>query len=337
MVDSSGVSHETKGGMRIEDVSATTLDDLEIEFTCLDHGPMRELMRKSGVAQVRSLIERTMNELQEEVRRKQASEVSTKPPPKAPLPTPIPQPTVTGPKVTKAAAALPTTPREVMESQCESGAEKDDDPLPPSLSSALQRLREEPRSVSELQLSNCGICDVHLRPLVEALSQSSCALTTLDLAFNRITDAGVHVLCKGLASGAALELTSLHLGGNRVSVHGMALSQGLKQVRGDILVEWKSQLRGASSMCTVGNVYGESPAAKAGLRAGDSIIAFGPLQHHKFKSVTESIVPIVKESVGKEIDVVVIRLDESSKVHQLALTLVPQAWSGGGLLGCILR
>ena len=125
--------------------------------------------------------------------------------------------------------------------------------------------------------------------------------------------------------------------GNKVSTAGMALSQRLKSMRDSVLVDWKPQLRDAKSMCTVGTVYLNSPAQTAGLRSGDSLVAFGPVQHADFQSVAETVVPIVKANVGKPIDVVVVRLDETAQVHQVALTLTPKSWSGAGLLGCILK
>jgi predicted metalloprotease with PDZ domain len=91
-------------------------------------------------------------------------------------------------------------------------------------------------------------------------------------------------------------------------------------------------------MCTVGTVYAASPAMQAGLCQGDSIIAFGPVQADGYKGVSESIVPVVKASVGKPIDVIVVRMsDKDQQVKQLQLTLTPQKWSGAGLLGCILK
>jgi S1-C subfamily serine protease len=147
----------------------------------------------------------------------------------------------------------------------------------------------------------------------------------------------VQLLLKALAGGAAVELSTLCLGGNKVSTAGMALSQWLKSMRDSVLVDWKPQLRDAKSMCTVGTVYLNSPAQTAGLRSGDSLVAFGPVQHADFQSVAETVVPIVKANVGKPIDVVVVRLDETAQVHQVALTLTPKSWSGAGLLGCILK
>lgn len=169
------------------------------------------------------------------------------------------------------------------------------------------------------------------------------------------------VLIQALATGTALELERLYLGGNKTSVAGMALATHLKQSRGDLLVCWKKalrypprysprspprysprssrrvqELRGAASLCTVGNVYNNSPAHAAGLRSGDSVVAFGPVrsqskprharaipdvfgcraaarplqvQSADFKSVSESLVPVVKAHVAKPIDVVCVRMD----------------------------
>lgn len=352
LVDGAGATlEEAKGSMRIEDVSPTTLDDLQVEFTCASGGELRESMRQGGVAHLRALIERTMNELQEEVRLERAAadaqsdgattqQQHLRPAATPAVPPPKPVPLAPAAAAAAATAGAPARPPPAARAATPAAADDDassPDAPPPPLAAALRRLRTEPEQVRELRLSCSGIGDVHIRPLMEALSQTRCALTRLDLAFNRITDAGVHVLCRAIAGGAALELTHLHLGGNRVSVNGMALSQGLKQCRESVLVDWKPQLRDAVSMCTVGTVYADSPAAKASLRSGDSIVAFGPLQHREFKSVSDSIVPIVKGAVGKEIDVVVVRLDEAAKMHQLVVTLVPRTWSGGGLLGCILR
>ena len=111
----------------------------------------------------------------------------------------------------------------------------------------------------------------------------------------------MQLLLKALAGGAAVELSTLCLGGNKVSTAGMALSQWLKSMRDSVLVDWKPQLRDAKSMCTVGTVYLNSPAQTAGLRSGDSLVAFGPVQHADFQSVAETVVPIVKANVGKPI------------------------------------
>ena len=122
--------------------------------------------------------------------------------------------------------------------------------------------------------------------------------------------------------------------GNKVSTAGMALSQRLKSMRDSVLVDWKPQLRDAKSMCTVGTVYLNSPAQTAGLRSGDSLVAFGPVQHADFQSVAETVVPIVKANVGKPIR----RRGgearrEGAGAPGLQAALTPKAWSA---LGCIL-
>jgi len=351
--EAGAVLETTKGSMRLPDVSATEIDDPEVEFESKARGSaLSEAMRKQGVALVKASVKAIVLELQEEVR---AGAAEQKPaaagpaPLKAPTPTPIKieaAPAKARPPSAAAAAAAPATSKGGAAAK-EAGSSDDDEeggkngssdevPPPAALRSALAKLRGGscPRS---LRLSNCGLHDGHLQPLIDALHSSECCLESLDLAFNRLTDAGAQLLLKALASGAATDLTSLSLGGNRVSTAGMGLSQWLKTVREPLLVDWKPQLRDAKSLCTVGTVYLNSPAQTAGLRSGDSLVAFGAVQHGDFVSVAASLVPLVKASVGKPIDCVVVRLDEASGVHQVALTLTPKSWSGAGLLGCILK
>ena len=47
----------------------------------------------------------------------------------------------------------------------------------------------------------------------------------------------MQLLLKALAGGAAVELSTLCLGGNKVSTAGMALSQWLKSMRDSVLVD----------------------------------------------------------------------------------------------------
>jgi len=348
--EAGAVLEATKGTMRLPDVSATEIDDPEVEFESKSRGSaLSEAMRKQGVALVKASVKAIVLELQEEVR---AGAAEQKPaaagpaPLKAPTPTPIKieAATVKAPPAAAAAAratgkAGPTPKAAGSSDDDEGGKGGDGDEAPPppkALRSALAKLKGG-SCPKALRLSNCGLHDAHLQPLIDALHSSECCLESLDLAFNRLTDAGAQLLIKALASGAATELTTLCLGGNRVSNAGMGLSQWLKTVRAPVLVDWKPQLRDAKSLCTVGTVYLNSPAQTAGLRSGDSLVAFGAVQHADFTSVAESIVPLVKASVAKPIDCVVVRLDEASGVHQVALTLTPKSWSGAGLLGCILK
>ena len=89
-------------------------------------------------------------------------------------------------------------------------------------------------------------------------------------------------------------------------------------------------------MFTVGAVYPHSPAQAAGLRTGDSILAFGLVRHAEFKTLSESISPMVKEHVGRPINVVVARSVGGIVVH-VGLMLTPESWSGKGLLGCAIK
>ena len=58
---------------------------------------------------------------------------------------------------------------------------------------------------------------------------------------------------------------------------------------------------------------------------------------YALRSVSASIVPIVKASVGTPIDVVVARAEVGAEPRHLGLSLTPKAWSGAGLLGCTLK
>ena len=347
LVDGDGQTLESSSGsMTVQDVSAEALDDLEVEFETKSRGSkLSEAVRKQGVACVKAAIQATIKRLQEEVTAsanvKAEKSVVT---PSVSVPTP--QPIKVGPAAPTPPPAAPPSNASAKPAPAPSSArrraadedDEDEEAPPKKMREALKRLRSDPAGTKKLRLSNLSIQDVHLKPLVEALQHSQSCLEELDLTWNRITDAGVHVLLKALASGAALELNKMHLGGNKTSVAGMALSQNLKQSRPDLLVTWHLQLPDAKSMCVVGTVYATSPADQAGLRTSDSIIAFGPVQHDEYKGVSESIVPVVKANVGKPIDVVIVRIDESSaQVQQRSLTLTPQKWSGAGLLGCILK
>eukprot|EP00322_Chrysochromulina_rotalis_P031525 CAMPEP_0115886126 /NCGR_PEP_ID=MMETSP0287-20121206/31038_1 /TAXON_ID=412157 /ORGANISM="Chrysochromulina rotalis, Strain UIO044" /LENGTH=430 /DNA_ID=CAMNT_0003342583 /DNA_START=102 /DNA_END=1391 /DNA_ORIENTATION=- len=337
LVDGDGSTLESgSGSMKLPDVSAESMDDLEVEFETKNRGTaLSEAMRKQGVSCVKAAVQARMKQLQAEVTAQAASQ---KPPPAKggglyttpAVAVPMPQPISVAPASAAAPAALPTAPpsapkvsaRKVLDDM------DDDDEAPPTkMRDVLKRLRSESASTKSLKLSNLGVGDVHLKPLLEALSHSQVSVEEIDLTFNKLTDAGVHVLLKALATGTAMDLTKLFLGGNKVSVAGMALSQSLKQQRPDLLVNWHNQLPGGKSMCAVGTVYAASPAQKAGLCQGDSIIAFGPVQADDYKGVSESVVPVVKASVGKPIDVVVVRIgDKDQQVQQMQLTLTPQKW-----------
>ena len=389
--DSDGnVVESGKGSIRLPDVSAESLDDLEVEFETKSRGtPLSEAMRTEGVKHVKRRVQQCIKQLQEEVTEgakaaqpAPASKGAVTPAVNTPLPQPI--------RVDTAAARGPAPAPAVQPLRSAAAADSSDDESeeaekpPAAVVEAVDAMKASPSTTKMLRLSNLGVCDVHLQYLIDALHHSQArawprprghrppprlraatelpptptpphptpphshptptprpraqlGLDEIDLSFNRVTDAGVHVLLKALNSGAALELQKVYLGGNRTSPAAMALAQGMRSVRPDLSVIWKPQLASAKSMCAVGTVYVASPAATAGLATGDSVVAFGRVQHGSFKSVAESIVPIVKESVGKPIDVVVVRMDAQAQVQHIQLTLTPQNWKGAGLLGCILK
>jgi len=118
--DSDGVCLEScKGSMKLPDVSATMLDDLDVDFTCkTKEGRLATAMRKQGVVHVKKLIEKLVTDLQEEVRAQQAESAadttlkrtSAPPPPKPiPMPTPIHVCAEPGPRPVGGALAADST------------------------------------------------------------------------------------------------------------------------------------------------------------------------------------------------------------------------------------
>mmetsp|Transcript_4022 Transcript_4022/g.11406 ORF Transcript_4022/g.11406 Transcript_4022/m.11406 type:complete len:103 (+) Transcript_4022:3-311(+) len=93
------------------------------------------------------------------------------------------------------------------------------------------------------------------------------------------------------------------------------------------------------AIVTVGTVHAGSPAAEAGLREGDSILAMGEVDSSAFASIEQSLVPLIKASAGSSLAVEVVRVTTSSTTHveELRLNLRPRSWSGNGLVGCVLH
>ncbi|CAE1163060.1 PSMD9 [Acanthosepion pharaonis] len=70
-----------------------------------------------------------------------------------------------------------------------------------------------------------------------------------------------------------------------------------------------------------------SPASKANLQIGDEILRFGSIQHKNFENL-QDVGKVVQYSIGKTISVSVLRDGK-----EIRLTLIPNKWSGRGLLG----
>uniref|UniRef100_A0A183BTN3 Nas2_N domain-containing protein n=1 Tax=Globodera pallida TaxID=36090 RepID=A0A183BTN3_GLOPA len=79
----------------------------------------------------------------------------------------------------------------------------------------------------------------------------------------------------------------------------------------------------------VDGVSPDSPAQAAGLSKGDLIIQFGPLHADIFNKMNQ-IKEVVERNVNKPIRITAMRGGRVQK-----LQLVPRAWNGAGLVGCV--
>ncbi|KAJ5138310.1 uncharacterized protein N7515_003158 [Penicillium bovifimosum] len=87
----------------------------------------------------------------------------------------------------------------------------------------------------------------------------------------------------------------------------------------------------------VNSVVPDSPAAQAGLKAGDAIRSFGDvnwLNHERLSKVAQ----VVQQNEGRPVSVKVSRKNETgSDTTELDIQLTPrQNWGGRGMLGCHL-
>ncbi|KAF2100308.1 26S proteasome non-ATPase-like protein regulatory subunit 9 [Rhizodiscina lignyota] len=85
----------------------------------------------------------------------------------------------------------------------------------------------------------------------------------------------------------------------------------------------------------INSVEPQSPAADAGLKAGDKVISFGSanwMNHEKLSKVAE----VVSQNEGRSIPVSVTRTEgTASAPQQFHLNLTPRRnWGGRGMLGC---
>ena len=80
LLDGDGLNLDSaKGTMKLGDVSAESLDDLDVEFTSKSRGsPCSEAMRKQGVAAVKAAVVACIKGLQEEVAAGAAADAAAK-------------------------------------------------------------------------------------------------------------------------------------------------------------------------------------------------------------------------------------------------------------------
>lgn len=85
---------------------------------------------------------------------------------------------------------------------------------------------------------------------------------------------------------------------------------------------------------TAAQVSHGSPADTAGLEVGDLVLRFGDVDISHPKGLG-GVVDTVRERQGQEVAVTVLRRDGvgGQQAGTKSLTLVPQTWSGRGLLG----
>ena len=107
------------------------------------------------------------------------------------------------------------------------------------LLTALEALRDgQSPAPSDLALSKCGFGDKKLRQLLTALrgNGSGCAVASLDLSHNSISDAGATALCTALGTEAALapRLGMLSLEGNPLSATAAAVCAAALEPRQEL-------------------------------------------------------------------------------------------------------
>ena len=94
--------------------------------------------------------------------------------------------------------------------------------------------------------------------------------------------------------------------------------------------EKEIDLNSLSPFYVIDQIFNNSPSHSAGLKTGDLIIKFGSMTH--LNQSPQLMQQIVKQSINKEIPVIIKRNPEGFRTFQL----IPQQWDGKGLLGCRL-
>ena len=383
-----GTVESASGELMLPDVSAEALEDLDVEFSTSARGSaLSEAMRKDGVATVKRAVQRCISILQLHVAEPGTGHKLAEAAALAEARRPAEGAGVGASAAPAAKSANSECSQSLSSSQSGSGGggggsqslASAEAQLPLVMRAMLGKVKGTSKGhVTRVTLSGCALNDSHLPPLLGLLHSSAVALEALDLSFNELSSDGLGRVLDVLGSGAQDELSRLHLGGNPATASANALDTALaerlaavRSKRPDVAVDFDPTLRDAQPCCTVGIVYKNSPACRAGLQKGDVVLQFGMLRKGrtllqrfgfqpdfegigmpagvgdaflggcKFESVKDSVAPMVRALVGMPIDVIVRRESdaeaggEGPTCHRLRL--VPERWSGQGLLGTILK
>jgi hypothetical protein len=120
---------------------------------------------------------------------------------------------------------------------------------------------------------------------------------------------------------------------NKIDEQGLSLSEASRHVLGQYQNSGEAELR---SFLRISQVDEDSPSHRAGFQRNDEILQFGPFTAGNTKRNLGEIGEHVKERENRII-LVKARRQVEGKSEILRFKLIPEAWSGHGLLGCRLN
>jgi 26S proteasome non-ATPase regulatory subunit 9 len=89
---------------------------------------------------------------------------------------------------------------------------------------------------------------------------------------------------------------------------------------------------------TITEISENSPAEEAGLKVNDNIITFDNVLYKGVsKNPLQTLAEIVKDKIGQNIPIEILRKNEENILEVKHLTLRPHIWEGRGVLGCKLN